>query len=163
MNAHRDIPIGDLYERDFYAWTRIQAKILRDRASDNLDWDHIAEEIESMGNSAASELRNRLITILEHLLKLQYSRQNDPIFGWMRTLNTQRNSLESLFEQNPSMRRRLSEKIAKAYGKARKDALLSFQEHESGVYNEIKAEIPEACPFTETQILDEDFYCGRNE
>ena len=60
-----------LYEQDFYLWTRETAAALRARRFAELDLDHIAEEIEDMGKSNRRELRSRLTQILEHLLKLK--------------------------------------------------------------------------------------------
>ena len=39
------------YDTDFYAWTQTQATALRAKESKTLDWDHLAEEIESLGRS----------------------------------------------------------------------------------------------------------------
>jgi hypothetical protein len=41
------------YEQDFFAWTQEQARILRARGTRGLDWDNLAEEIESMGRRPA--------------------------------------------------------------------------------------------------------------
>ncbi|MFL5123282.1 MAG: DUF29 family protein, partial [Microvirga sp.] len=40
-----------LYERDFYAWLQDQAAKLRARSHNDLDWENLAEEIESVGRS----------------------------------------------------------------------------------------------------------------
>jgi hypothetical protein len=37
------------YEADFFAWTQEQAQLLRDRDARGLDWENLAEEIDSMG------------------------------------------------------------------------------------------------------------------
>lgn len=39
-----------LYDHDFYAWTNEQAGLLRAGKLSEADLEHIAEEIESMGN-----------------------------------------------------------------------------------------------------------------
>jgi uncharacterized protein DUF29 len=61
---------GD-YEADFFAWTQGQAQILRARATLGLDWDNLAEEIESMGRRDRRKLESRFRRILHHLLKWQ--------------------------------------------------------------------------------------------
>ncbi len=66
-----------LYEEDFYPWTREQAAAGRARAN-AIDWEHLAEEIESSGNSDRRELSRRLGTIIEHLAKLEWSPAVDP-------------------------------------------------------------------------------------
>ena len=74
------------YDQDFYAWTQTQAAALRAAALGGanlpVDWENVAEEIESLGKSQASALRSRLATIIEHLLKLEFWPTQKPTFGW---------------------------------------------------------------------------------
>jgi Domain of unknown function DUF29 len=58
------------YDADFYAWTKAQADALRRRAANEVDWDNLAEEIESAGRSDRKEIRSRLEVLLVHLLGL---------------------------------------------------------------------------------------------
>ena len=39
------------YDRDFYAWTLVQAEALRAKDWHTLDIEHLAEEIEDLGKS----------------------------------------------------------------------------------------------------------------
>ena len=48
------------YESDLYEWTKEQADVLRRRASNALDWDNLAEEIESLGNSNIDQIESWL-------------------------------------------------------------------------------------------------------
>jgi hypothetical protein len=63
-------------------WAEAQAEGLRRAAEAGsnlpLDWYNLAEEIESLGRSQRRELRSRLATIIEHLLKLQFSPAMEP-------------------------------------------------------------------------------------
>lgn len=47
------MPDGPRYDDDFYAWTQYQAEVLRTlRTRDNrFDREHVAEEMEDLGNS----------------------------------------------------------------------------------------------------------------
>ena len=65
--------MGDLYERDVYAWAREQAALLRAGQLSDADILNIAEEIESMGRSEKRELVSRLTVLLLQLLKWQFS------------------------------------------------------------------------------------------
>ncbi len=58
-----------LYDRDVCAWTREQARLLREGRLGDADIENIAEEIESMGRGEKRELVNRLRVLLTHLLK----------------------------------------------------------------------------------------------
>ena len=49
-----------LYERDFFAWSREQADLLRAGKLAEADIEHIAEEIDSMGRTEKRELISRL-------------------------------------------------------------------------------------------------------
>jgi hypothetical protein len=64
-----------LYERDFYAWTQEQAALLRSGRLEQLDTEHLAEEIEALGRQERRELVNRLGILLGHLLKWQFQPQ----------------------------------------------------------------------------------------
>src|SRR5689334_1934812 len=60
---------SDLYDTDVAAWSEQQAKALRRRAANEIDWDNVAEEIESLSRSDKREICSRLAVICEHLLK----------------------------------------------------------------------------------------------
>ena len=75
---------GELYDRDFLRWTEQQAAILRRAASDSnlpLDWENLAEEIESLGKSLRRELSSQLRRVLRHLFKLEASPADRPFAG----------------------------------------------------------------------------------
>ena len=40
---------SDLYERDVYAWSKEQADLLRARRFEDMDLEHLIEEIEDVG------------------------------------------------------------------------------------------------------------------
>ena len=80
-----------LYDEDFYAWTQHQAALLRrlPPARNELDFEHIAEEIEDLGCSDLRAARSLCQYIIEHLLKLEFSgleeladHWRDEIVGW---------------------------------------------------------------------------------
>jgi hypothetical protein len=52
------------YERDFYAWTVQQARLLRAGEFSAVDIDNVAEEIESLGRSDRREIQSRLTCCL---------------------------------------------------------------------------------------------------
>jgi hypothetical protein len=68
--------VKTLYDEDFVAWSEQQAEALRAAArtgsNQQLDWENLAEEIESLGRSQRRELRSRLSVIMEHLVKLEH-------------------------------------------------------------------------------------------
>ena len=100
--------IAGLYEEDFVRWTEQQSRGLREagRLDTNLplDWENLAEEIDDLGRSIRRELRSRISTILEHLLKLEHSPASRPRRGWMDTIDRERSDIDRLLEENPSLR-----------------------------------------------------------
>ena len=68
---------ADLYDRDFAEWTRHNAELLRAGRASEADLEHIAEEIEDMGNRDRRELRSRLRVLLAHLLKWKFQPPNN--------------------------------------------------------------------------------------
>lgn len=81
---------AQLYEEDFVRWTEQQSTALREAAGVGtnlpLDWENLAEEIESLGRSQRHEVRSRIAVIIEHLLKLEHSHAIDPRRGWIDTI-----------------------------------------------------------------------------
>jgi hypothetical protein len=63
----------DLYDRDILAWSKAQADRLRRVAAgervNDLDWDHVIEEIEDLGKSQLDAVRSLFALALEHALK----------------------------------------------------------------------------------------------
>ena len=62
----------NLYDQDFYLWLQTTSTLLEANKFDELDIKNLIEEINSMGRSEKKELKSRFITLIEHLLKLEY-------------------------------------------------------------------------------------------
>ena len=77
----------ELYDRDFFLWTQEQAAALRTVRKSNLplDWDNLAEEIESLGASQRTELNSQIRRVLRHLFKLEAYPAVDLRAGWRAT------------------------------------------------------------------------------
>jgi hypothetical protein len=111
-----------LYEEDFVRWTEQQAAALRDAAGLTtnlpLDWENLAEEIDSLGRSLKHELRSRLMAIFEQLLKLEHSPAIDPRRGWIETIGRERLIIEDLLQESPSLKVDLGAEIEHAKSRA---------------------------------------------
>jgi hypothetical protein len=134
------------YQSDLYEWTKEQADALRRRATNALDWDNLAEEIESLGSSQRREIRSRLKILLVHLLKWKHQPEGR-CGSWRGSIREARDQIEDLLEENPSLRTYPEECLPKAYASARRKAL-----DETGLLD-----LPEACPWTIDEILSSDF------
>ena len=109
--------MSDLYQRDYHAWARQQAALLRRRAGgmlandDALDWSNIAEEIESLGASQQRSLRSWIGTIVDHLMRLEASPAIDPRRGWIDTIARTRADIADLLEDSPGLRQYIPEML----------------------------------------------------
>ena len=105
--------MSDLYDRDFVLWTRDQAKALRRAKGANLplDWENLAEEIESLGKSQRAALRSHLRRILRHQFKLAASPAIEPRRGWEESIRDARVEIDDILKDSPSLRREVNRLI----------------------------------------------------
>src|SRR5438270_1199975 len=108
---------ADLYDKDFVEWTRHNAELLRAGRASEADLEHIAEEIEDMGNRERRTLHNRCVRLIEHLLNWHYQPERRGS-SWTRTIILQRRNVRRLLDENSSFRPGLSELVAQAYDDA---------------------------------------------
>lgn len=139
------------YRADFFGWATEQARLLRSGQVDAIDFENVAEEIESMGRSQRRELTNRLAVLLAHLLKWQYQ-PNLRGNSWRLTVEEQRIRVADHLDENPSLRALVPDAMRSAY----RLALIQAQ-RESGLP---ASAFPAACPFTMEQATDEAFWPG---
>lgn len=138
-----------IYETDFHAWAMHNARLLREGKLNQLDIEHIAEELEGMSASERRELLNRLQVLLLHLLKYQYQPERRGK-SWLLTISHQRTAIERLLEQSPSLKTLLDTgTLTKVYGKAVRDTVI-----ETDLERHL---FPVECPYRLEQILDEDW------
>ncbi|MGE0258806.1 MAG: DUF29 domain-containing protein [Alphaproteobacteria bacterium] len=122
-----------LYDRDFVAWTEQQAEALRaaGRGGTNqtLDWENLAEEIESLGKSDRRELHSQIYRIIRHLAKLQFSSANDPRHGWYESIGDARKQIELVLADSPSLRPQLEGIVADETASANRRAIFDLRKY----------------------------------
>jgi hypothetical protein len=99
----------DLYDRDALAWSERQAALLRrvargERVND-VDWDHVVEEIEDVGISELNAVHSYLLEILVHLLKLRGWPELSAGQNWRSEIIGFQSNADRRFA--PSMRQRI--------------------------------------------------------
>jgi Domain of unknown function DUF29. len=140
----------EAYDSDFYKWALYNADLIRQGRVNDVDFEHVAEELEGLAGRDRRELLSRLELLVMHLLKWRFE-PNYRSKSWKRTAHLQRSAIEGLLEQSPSLRSVLNEgALKKAYKRAVKLALLETE-------IELSA-LPVECPFEIGQILDFDFW-----
>ena len=136
------------YDTDFLVWLESQAELLRAKKFDQLDLQHLIEEIEDMAGQLKRELAHRLEILLIHLLKLKYqpARASN---GWRGTVSEQRRRIKRALKQMPSLANVIDEYLVDVYHDAVDGAAA-----ETGLP---KATFPRTNPFTRQQIFDADY------
>ena len=121
-----------LYDVDFVAWTEQQAEALRAAADGStnqpLDWENLAEEIESLGKSDRRELRSQIYRIIRHLAKLQFSQATDPRGGWRESVKDGRQQAELVLADSPSLKPQLDQFVCEESPGATKRAVADLGE-----------------------------------
>jgi hypothetical protein len=147
-----------LYEEDFVRWSAEQAEALRDlaRVGTNLplDWENLAEEVESLGQQLRFELESRIGTIVEHLLKLHLSPAAYPRKRRGETIDRSRSEIERILERGPSLRGELAEMVTSEGARAARLVLRSRRRHGEASAEAVAA--IEQAHFTVEQVLGTD-------
>ncbi|HJS87540.1 MAG TPA: DUF29 family protein [Acetobacteraceae bacterium] len=104
------------YDADLAAWAAAQAALLRAGCVAEAD---IAEELDDVGKSQHLTLASHVGTVIEHLMKLQASRAQEPRAGWRATIRRVRDDIGDVLAASPSLRRELPAIIARETARAR--------------------------------------------
>ena len=107
-----------LYETDYALWLDRTIADLKERKLDSIDWENLIEEVESLGRTEKRELRSRLITLFEHILKRCYTSYTQDYRGWQGTITRERRDLKELLIQSPSLKTYWQEIVLLCYSEA---------------------------------------------
>ena len=126
------------YEHDFYSWLMEQARFVREGRWSAIDRDNLAEEIESLGREQFSKLESALRVLLLHLLKWDHQPERRSR-SWELSIKEQRIAVQDVLDDNPGLRPRIPEALARGYRRARIEAA-----KETGLDEHV---FPETCPY----------------
>ena len=140
---------GSRYDQDYYLWFADQARLLRAGTWQQIDVQHLAEELEDMGKREKRALRSRAVVLLAHLLKYRFQPQHRSA-SWSGTIREQRKQLIDLISDSPSLRPQLQEELQDCYISA---SLLAAGE--TGLAETV---FPDQCPFSIDQLLDPGYW-----
>jgi hypothetical protein len=122
-----------LYDEDFVLWTERQAESLRLAARQGsnlpLDWENLAEEIESVGKRDRREVESLVLNILVHLVKLAHSPAQRPRRGWLNEVKEARRRLTRILQDSPSLNAKLPEIVAGQQPVAAEDVRDALRKH----------------------------------
>jgi hypothetical protein len=130
-----------LYETDYHQWAIETAAALREGRLQDIDIEATAEEIEDLAKSERRALRSAVVQLFLHLLKIKYQPERSGS-SWENSINTQRDEIATLIEENPSMASLLSDPAF--LNRAYRSAVIAAVDQT----NKPKETFPATCPFT---------------
>jgi hypothetical protein len=148
-----------LYDQDFQLWLSQIINQLENQQFDQLDLEHLIEELTDLGKSNQRSLESNLIILIAHLLKLKIQQDAPEMMkgSWLDAVSDHRQRVLYDLEEIPSLKSHLETAIAKVYPSSRKLAIKEGKRAKFGVRIPLEKQYPLDCPFTVEQILDEDF------
>ena len=137
----------DLYDQDALAWSEHQAGLLRRVARgervNEVDWEHVIEEIEDVGLSQLNAVQSYLRLVLVHLLKVHCWPESHSAGHWRGEIVSFQSDAAQRFA--PSMRQRID--LDRLYHSAREQVMAATYDGRPPL------PFPEACPFILDQLL----------
>jgi hypothetical protein len=125
-----------LYNLDFALWIEETVKQLKAKNTQDLDWENLIEEIESLGKRDKRELESRLTTLCEHALKRRYIPLADCYRGWEVTIKRTQKEINKILRDSPSLNNYFVEIKANCY-----------QDAVDNLADEYDVSFPETYPF----------------
>ncbi|MBK5931451.1 DUF29 domain-containing protein [Halochromatium salexigens] len=152
--------LASLYQTDYSQWTQRNAELLRAGRFEELDIEHLLEELSDMSKSDRRELHSRFLILIAHLLKWQFQYQTlserwREFKGdsWRSTIIEQRQQISVLLRKSPGLKSVLEETSIDAYADA-----VELAHKETRL---VRTTFPRACPYSIKQLLDDEFYPDR--
>lgn len=142
------IDLSSLYETDNEQWFAQTIEFLKERRLEELDFEHLIEELEAVVRRDRLTVESFLEQIIRHLLLLQYWEKEYDYNAnhWQAEIMIFRTQLNEYLTQN--LRKHLQENQSKVYQKA-----LKYVRKKTGM----TIDLPEYCPYDFEQLLDQDW------
>ena len=148
--VNTNINLSQLYEIDDHLWLEEMIKLLKNYQLDQIDVEHLIEELESLSRRDKAKVASLLQQIMIHLLMLQYWQQEYQYNKnhWQAEILTFRDQLNRLLTTN--LNNYLLNELQNLYQNANKVTAKKMQENISL--------FPSQCPYTLEQLLDENWW-----
>ena len=156
---------NNLYNTDYQRWAEQQRQLLLSGQLDQLDIQHLLEELGDVGKSNRNSLTSHCKTLLSHLLKYQHQtahlNPDLPIpfncAEWFGTILRCRRNIRDRLADSPSLKHLLPESLASLYDKARNEAAEELRPYLQKHQTLTADDFPDICPWTFDQIMREDW------
>lgn len=139
--------LSELYEQDYLLWLEETIRLLKERHLNKIDYDHLIEELEELGNEQKRKAESLVEQIIRHLLLYQYWQDEFQYNShhWQAEIVGFRTQLKRRLTTN--LRNYLSQELLSIYADA-----LKFVKAKTKLNH-----FPQQCPYTLEQILDENW------
>ena len=140
--------LKELYDTDDYLWIQQTISLLKNKNFNELDLEHLIEELDDLGRERKHQVKSLLKQIIRHLLLLEFwtEEYEDNYRHWQSEIITFREKLNDRMTKNFS--NYLEDELENIYKQARK-----YVNVKSGLDT-----FPQDCPYTIEQLLDEDWF-----
>ncbi|MDJ1184170.1 DUF29 domain-containing protein [Roseofilum casamattae] len=153
--------LQNLYEQDFALWVESTVARLKDGNLEVIDLEHLIDEVESLAKRDRRELKHRLITLFEHLLKRQYVPLPDCYRGWEITIKRTQFRLRDILADSPSLWNFLAEIYLDCYAEACDMVQMEYDRTIPEVYS-FTEEIPELLDYFPWENNNDDRHSERD-
>lgn len=137
--------LASLYEVEYDQWLARTISLLKENRFNELDKDHLIEELEDLSRREKKTVERFLEQIIRHLLLWQYwtAEHDYNANHWQAEIMSFRTQINEDLTQN--LRNHLQENQVKIYEKA-----LNYVKQKTGY----EVDFPENCPYTLDQLLE---------
>jgi hypothetical protein len=154
LNNQKNIQFKELYKKDETAWILENVKLLRQGKLNEIDSENIATILEEEVISYRLEVKRKIRQIIQFLLQFQYQKKFRREKYWKKQMHLLRSDLEFDFENSQSLEDYAKDNLHTIYIRGKKLASTQM---------EIPVEtIPDTCPFTFNEIMDENFFLKKD-
>ena len=144
------LALEQLYEREYDRWLSETIELLKNRQLDQLDYEHLIEELAAWGRSEKTAVKSLILSIIIQLLLYQFwtTEREKNSNHWAAEIITFRVQLEYKLTTNLSKFLELELELEDIYENARLIA-----EKKTGLKN-----LPIICPYSLRQILEKQWF-----
>lgn len=137
--------LASLYDLEYEQWLARTISLLKENRFNELDKDHLIEELEDLSRREKKTVERFLEQIIRHLLLWQYwtAEHDYNANHWQAEIMSFRTQINEDLTQN--LRNHLQDNQVKIYEKA-----LNYVKQKTGY----EVDFPEKCPYTLDQLLE---------
>ena len=145
MKTLNETNLKNLYESDEHLWLEETIKLLKENRLNDLDIEHLIEELESLGKRDKNRVSSFLEQIIRHLLLLQYweAEKDRNRIHWRAEIQSFRTQLRKYLTTN--LQNYLIEELDNIY-----DDALKYVQEKTG----FTIDFPEQCPYSFEELLN---------